>query len=114
LAGGTTTKSARGRAASSDTVGPPLLILALGFASVLVSMPLVVADGIPSHVIGYLTGSLVPIIIIGLIRRIDLERRRSPLYVPRSMLRPALAVLAMAAFLAAGLHVWPIATELAS
>lgn len=114
MAGGTTTNTATERATSSETVGPPLLILALGFASVLVSMPLVAADGIPSHVIGYVAGALVPIMVVGLVRRTDLERRRNPLYVARSMLRPALAVLAVAAFLAAGLHVWPIATELAS
>ncbi len=100
--------------AEPSAVGPPLLILGLGFLSVLVSLPLIGADGIPSHVIGYATGALIPILVIGLVRRIDLERRRSPRYEAKAMLAPALIVLALAALLAAGLHVWPIATELAS
>lgn len=97
-----------------EAVGPPLLILGLGFLSVLVSLPLIGADGIPSHVIGYATGALVPILVIGIVRRIDLERRRSPHYVARSWFSAALVVLAVAALVAAGLHIWPIATELAS
>ena len=100
--------------AGSAQVGPPLLILALGFVSVLISLPLITFDGIPWHIVGYVTGSLIPIVIIGLVRRIDLDRRRSPYYVPVSWLQPALVVLAVAAFVAAGLHVWPVATELAS
>ena len=96
------------------TVGPPVLLLALGFASVLASLPLITAEGIPVHVVGYVAGALIPILIIGLVRRVDLSRRRSPYYVPRSFFPPALVVLAIAAVIAAGLHVWPIATELAS
>lgn len=101
-------------AAPPAKVGPPLLLLALGFASVLVSLPLVAADGIPAHVVGYVTGVLIPILIIGLVRRVDLDRRRSPYYVPRPIVQPALVTLAVAAVVAAGLHIWPIATELAS
>ncbi|WP_426571599.1 hypothetical protein [Aquihabitans sp. McL0605] len=71
-------------------------------------------DGIPWHVVGYVTGALIPIVIIGLVRRIDLDRRRSPYYVVASWLQPAMVVLAIAAVVAAGLHVWPVATELAS
>lgn len=95
-------------------VGPPLLLLALGYASVLVSLPLIRLDGIPAHVVGYVAGAIIPIFLIGLIRRVDLSRRRSPNYVAWGLLRPALVVLAIAAVVAAGLHVWPIATELAS
>jgi hypothetical protein len=94
-------------------VGPPLLLVALGFASVFVSLPLILADGIPAHVVGYVTGALIPILIIGFARRVDLDRRRSPYYEPRSFLQPALVALAIGAVVAAGLHVWPIATELA-
>ena len=99
---------------SASKVGPPLLLVALGFASVLASMPLIASDGIPSHVIGYVAGALIPILIIGIVRRVDLSRRRSPYYLPVGLLQPALVVLAVAAVVAAGLHVWPIATELAS
>ncbi|MCU1371745.1 MAG: hypothetical protein JWO77_2939 [Ilumatobacteraceae bacterium] len=95
-------------------VGPPLLLVALGFASVLVSLPLIAVDGVPAHVIGYVTGALIPILIIGIVRRVDLDRRRSPYYVPQGLLRPALVALAVVALVAALLHIWPIATELAS
>lgn len=103
-----------GTRAPATKVGPPLLILALGFASVLVSLPLILLDGIATHLVGYVTGALVPIIVIGLVRRIDLDRRRSPYYLPKPVFGAGLAVLAVLAIVAAGLHVWPIATELAS
>jgi hypothetical protein len=90
------------------------LLVGLGFASVLVSLPLIGAEGIPAHIVGYVTGALIPILMIGIVRRVDLERRRSPYYVAKSLLKPALVTLAVAAVIAAGLHVWPIATELAS
>ena len=99
---------------ATRTVGPPLLLLVLGYASVLASLPLIGADGVGIHVAGYVAGALIPILIIGLVRRVDLKRRRSPYYVPRGYLQPALVLLAVAAVIAAGLHVWPIATELAS
>ncbi|WP_421118734.1 hypothetical protein ACE2AJ_15400 [Aquihabitans daechungensis] len=95
-------------------MGPPLLLVALGYASVLASLPLLTADGIPAHVVGYVAGALIPILLIGFVRRVDLSRRRSPYYVAKPVLQPALVVLAVLAIVAAGLHVWPIATELAS
>lgn len=101
-------------AAAPERVGPPVLLLALGFASVLASLPLISLDGIPIHIVGYVTGALVPIIIIGLVRRTDLDRRRSPHYIARPAFGTALAVLAALSIIAAGLHVWPIATELAT
>jgi len=91
-----------------------LLLVALGYACVAASLPLLAADGIPGHVVGYVVGALIPILIIGFVRRVDLRRRRSPFYAPKSLLQPALFVLAIAAVVVAGLQVWPIATELAS
>lgn len=100
--------------AEAKKVGPPLLILALGYASVLVSVPLIFIGGIPAHVLGYVAGSLIPILIIGFVRRIDLSRRRSSYYEANRFLGPALAVLAILAIVTAAAHVWPIATELSS
>lgn len=105
---------APGGAVEPEAVGPPLLILGLGFVSVLVSLLLVGAEGIPTHVVGYTIGGLVPILLIGIVRRTDLGRRRSPRYVARGFFSPALLALAVCAMIAAGLHIWPIATELAS
>lgn len=96
------------------TVGPPLAILGLGFVSMLVSLALIVSDGVGPHVLGYVTGGVVPILVIGLVRRIDLDRRRSPHYRSVGLLRPALGTLAVLAVAAALLHIWPLATELAS
>lgn len=101
-------------AATASRVGPPLLILGLGFASVFVSLPLILSEGVGAHVLGYGTGGLVPILVIGLVRRIDLERRRSPNYRSIGLLRPAIVTLAVLALVAALLHIWPLATELAS
>ncbi len=106
-------KGAR-KGAGANKVGPPSLMVALGFASVLVSLPLIAFDGIATHVVGYVTGSLIPILMIGLVRRVDLDRRRSPYYQAHRLFQPALVLLAILAIIAAGLHVWPIATELSS
>lgn len=100
--------------AHRKSVGPPLLILALGYASLVASLPLIFVDGIPAHVLGYVAGALIPILVIGFVRRVDLDRRRSARYEAKSWLGFSLALLAALAIVAAGLHVWPIATELAS
>lgn len=97
-----------------ERVGPPLLILGLGFLSWLVSGVLIPIDADAAHVLGYLTGALIPIVITGLARRIDLDRRRSPFYAPKRAFGTGLVVLAALAVVAAGLHVWPLATGLAS
>jgi hypothetical protein len=99
--------------APEQAVGPPLVILALGFASLLASFALAVASGTKAHWSGYVLGGLVPILVIGAFRRLDLARRKSPYYVARSFVRVAILVLMIGAVLAAVLHLWPIATELA-
>lgn len=114
MARGNSTTAPRRAGADEGTVGPPLLILALGFASVAVSLPLLSAEGITPHVVGYLTGGLLPILVVGLVRRIDLDRRRNHRYEAKALLSPALVVLLVAAMVMAGLHIWPIATELAT
>lgn len=100
--------------AADGATGPPLLVLLSGYASFAASLALIGADGIPAHVIGYVAGALVPILVLGVVRRVDLERRRNPRYVASSIFPPLLVLLAVLALVAAGLHIWPIATELAS
>ena len=112
MATGTATTVSSAKA--GDAVGPPLLILGLGYASVAVGLVLVSAEGVGAHLVGYVTGSLLPILVVGIVRQSDLDRRRSPRYQPRSILRPAMGVLVLAALVVAALHVWPIATEWAS
>ena len=99
---------------AKQQVGPPMLILGLGFASALASLALAGADDVAVHVAGYLIGAMVPILVVGISRRIDLDRRRSPYYAANGLFRLGLGVLAVVAMVAALLHIWPIATELAS
>lgn len=113
MARGNVTAALAQTKADQPAAGPPLLILGLGFLCVVVSLPLVKADGIPPHVVGYLIGSLLPILLVGVVRRLDLERRRNPRYEAKSFVQPALALLMILAMIAALLQIWPIATELA-
>jgi hypothetical protein len=99
---------------TTDTVGPPLAIIVLGFVSQAASVVLLTVGSSRSHVIGYLVGTVVPLVLIGFVRRADLDRRRSPFYVANSLVGPALVVMAVAAMVLAGVHVWAIATDLAS
>ena len=99
---------------STDPVGPPVVFLILGFASVVASAALALVGGRQAHIGGYILGSLVPILIIGVFRRLDLARRRSPFYVPQSLVSLIVPVLAVAAVALAAVHIWAIATELAS
>jgi len=108
------TAGAPARGADAEAIGPPLFVLALGFLSVVVSLPLARLDGMAQHVVGYLVGGLVPIVVVGVARRLDLERRRSPKYQARTAFRLGSVALLVAAIVAAGIHLWPIATELAS
>lgn len=114
MARGKSTTAPSRAGAAQGSVGPPLLILALGFAAVVVSLPLLSADGIAPHAVGYFIGALLPIVVVGLVRRIDLDRRRNHRYQAKALLSPALVVLLVAAMVMAGLHIWPIATELAT
>lgn len=98
---------------AADVVGPPISLLAFALLSLLVSIVLVPSDGIVLHVVGYITGALVPILLVGLLRRVDLDRRRSAHYLASTLVQPGQAIVLVGSLIAALLHVWPIATELA-
>lgn len=99
-----------------------MLILGAGFALGAASMILLAfvhgttfnLSSTTIHGIGYLIGSVIPVLLIGVFRRTDLDRRRSPYYVRNRFVRPALILLALLAIVLAGFHVWPIATKMAS
>jgi hypothetical protein len=99
---------------SADPVGPPVVFLILGFASMLASLALGVVGGRQAHVGGYVLGALFPILIIGVFRRLDLARRRSPYYVPQGLVGLLVTVLGVGAVALAAVHIWAIATDLAS
>lgn len=94
---------------------PPVLIVGLGFLSVAVSVLLLASESKSSvHLIGYGTGVIVPILLVGLARRIDLDRQRHPDYEAVPTFSKAIVLLVVLALVAAALHVWPLATEWAS
>jgi hypothetical protein len=103
-----------GTTVAATMTGPPLTILLLGFASVIASFGLLSVGGTNAHIIGYLVGSVTPLLLIGFFRRTDLARRRNPYYVPSRFVRPGLILLAISTMILAGAHVWPIATDVAS
>lgn len=100
--------------AEGGATGPPLIILFLAVVCVIVGAGLVPIDDFGIHVMGYVISSIVTILAIGVFRRVDLGRRLSTQYRPRPALRRVVPVVLIASFVVAGLHVWAIATELAS
>ncbi len=99
---------------TATSVGPPLVVLGTAFASVAVSVLLLLVGGTRAHVLGYVVGSVLPLLLIGFFRKADLVRRRDPHYLASRLVPPMLVVLAATALVLAAVHVWPIATDLAS
>lgn len=98
-----------------DPVGPPVLIVLAGILSLLTAVVLAVAkSGVTVHLLGYATGAIIPVLVIGIARRVDLDRRSDPTYRPIGWFGTALLVLGVGAVLAAALHIWPLATEWAT
>lgn len=94
--------------------GPPVIILMLAVVFVIVGAALVPLDDFGIHVTGYVISSVLTILAVGVYRRVDLTRRLSTGYRPRPILRRVVTVVLVGSFVVAGLHVWSIATELAS
>jgi hypothetical protein len=110
-------RASKAAVGADERTGPPVLFLVLAGLCVATGVTLLVqgdqADqGV--HVLGYLSSSVLAIVQIGLFRRFDLSRRLTPGYVPRPGMGRAVTVLLLAGFAVAGLHVWALATELAS
>lgn len=101
-------------ASPGEHVGPPMTVLGVALLAVAVSALLLVVGSTVAHELGYVVGSVVPVLLIGFFRRADLERRRSPRYVASSLVRPAIALVVVAAVVLAAFHVWPLATDLAT
>ncbi|HMJ75800.1 MAG TPA: hypothetical protein VK507_07500 [Iamia sp.] len=94
--------------------GPPVLVLVLAGLCVVTSAALVPLDDLGTHVLGYVAASVLAIVLVGLFRRFDLTRRLAPGYRARPGVGRLVTVLLLAAFAVAAVHVWAIATELAS
>jgi hypothetical protein len=96
-----------------ERVGPPVPLLVLAFASVLLSGALLISGGFAASLAGYLLGSIVTVALVGLFHQIDLQRRQSPFYVQQLLLTRAAGVIAALGVVVAAAHAWSIATELA-
>ncbi len=99
---------------TDERTGPPVLFLVLAGLCVATGVGLLGQDDQGAHVLGYVTASVLSIVLIGLFRRFDLSRRLTPGYVPRPGMGRVVSILLIAGFAVAGVHVWAIATELAS
>lgn len=97
-----------------STTGPPVAILGGAALCVLVGVVLLVPGTFAAHVAGYVASPLVAILLVGLFRRVDLRRRLAPAYRPAPTVARAIPVILVVAFVVAALHVWAIATEVAS
>ena len=99
---------------ADEETGPPLVLLVAAGLCVVVGAALLVVGSFAANLAGYVVASLVTIVLIGIYRRTDLIRRLSPGYRPRPELRRVVPVVLLAAWVVAGVHVWAIATEVAS
>ena len=94
--------------------GPPVLFLLTAALCVVAGAALAPLDDFGAHVLGYVAASVLAIVLVGLFRRVDLTRRLAPGYHARAGVGRIVTVLLLAAFAVAAVHVWAIATELAS
>lgn len=100
--------------ADPDAVGPPITLLGVAAACVLIGAVLLFAGSFVANIAGYVVASLFTIVLVGIYRRVDLARRLAPGYRPVPRVRRVVPVVLVGAFLVAGVHVWAIATEVAS
>ncbi len=100
--------------AEAEATGPPVLLLVAAGACVLVGALLLAVGSFGANVAGYVVASLLTIVLIGVYRRLDLIRRLSAGYRAVPQVRRVVPVLLVGAFVVAGVHVWAIATEVAS
>lgn len=100
--------------AGDGAVGPPVLVVLVGILSLLMGVGLAFANGSTIHLLGYATGAIIPILVIGIARRVDLDRRSDPSYLPIGWFGTVLLVLGVGAVVTAALHIWPLATEWAT
>jgi hypothetical protein len=81
--------------------------------SVVMSLVLLFVGGVPAHVIGYVLGSFVPILLIAGFRSKDRRSRLSPNYSPRPEYDWFARIGLGVALIVTVAHILPIATEVA-
>lgn len=109
------TTSVPGRPGDREaTTGPPVLFLLLAAAGLAVAVALSVVGGVGANIGGYVSSSILTVVLVGLYRRVDLTRRLRAGYQARPGVARVIPLLLVAAFALAGVHVWSLATEWAS
>jgi hypothetical protein len=104
----------RDRPADEGATGPPLAVLLLALLTVVLGAALMPLDAMAGHVAGYVAAPVLTILLVGVYRRADLARRLEAGYRARPGAGRLATVVLVAAFGVAAVHVWAIATELAS
>jgi len=93
-------------------VSAPKYLLGLAACSIAFSILLLFPGDFYLNIAGYLFGSVVVVLLVGMFRRVDSERRQRPTYSPQRGLAGAVTSLILFGLLVAMTHAWFIATEL--
>jgi hypothetical protein len=90
--------------------GPPLALLEVAAACLVISLVLLLPQGPVAGLVGYVLASLVAVTCVALFRYLDGKRRSSAAYRINSLASRASAGLLAACWLTACAHAWQLAT----
>src|SRR5262245_42525738 len=95
---------------------PPIWILGIAAAVVVLAYTLIFRPGLASNVIGYVLGSFVCVGSVALFIKVDSIRRNSAnvVYIESPAVRYIWSAVLIAGIAACGVHAWKIAEELAA
>ena len=94
----------------ASPIGPPLALLGVAAACLVISLGLLVPQGPVTGLVGYVLASFVAVTCVALFRYVDGNRRSSAAYRINSLASRASAGLLAACWLTACAHAWQLAT----
>lgn len=94
---------------------PPISVLVLAVLAVAAAFALLTLTGFSAHIVGYLLGSFVSVILVTIFIKIDLRRRnsRDVVYLEARGVRFIWSFVLASGIAACVLHAWYMAAELA-
>lgn len=100
----------------TDPVAPraPVQLIAFAIAAIIVSALLLLTDGVVTSVAGYVLSTFVALTCVTAFRWLDNRRRQDVSYVASPNAGRVGTTTAAVALVVASVHVWNLATELAS
>jgi membrane protein implicated in regulation of membrane protease activity len=98
----------------SPVARPPGHLVVAGGVAVGVSAVLLALPGVAVNVVGYALATLVALTCVTAFRWLDNRRRQDVSYVPAPRLARVGTLTAVCALIVGSLHIWYLATELAS